>query len=335
MDALREFEPDDRDAIERYAAVDNAVRTSTRRGCTPTTSYRVEMLLRHGWDGEPGRRYLVQATATTSASAAVDTTRLRQPRPGVGRRRRSTPSTAAAASARRRCEQRRRRRPGAWAGPSSAPTAGTTSGRGLRRGPRLRAEVARRSTGASTWRELEPGLADRLYDEALAHAGDYELVRIDGPHARTTCSSRSPSATAAINDAPSTTSRSRTRSSPPTGWRRTRKRQLASGFRFYRIIARHRGTGELAGLTVVTVDSEAPRRAHQHDTSVVRAHRGHRLGLLLKADMMRWLARGRAAAGDPRHLERRVQRPHGRRQRAAGLPGDGRASCEYQSRRPI
>ena len=34
----------------------------------------------------------------------------------------------------------------------------------------------------------------------------------------------------------------------------------------------------------------ARRHGHQHDTSVVRAHRGHRLGLLLKADMMRWLA---------------------------------------------
>ena len=27
----------------------------------------------------------------------------------------------------------------------------------------------------------------------------------------------------------------------------------------------------------------------QYDTSVVRAHRGHRLGLLLKIEMLRWL----------------------------------------------
>jgi RimJ/RimL family protein N-acetyltransferase len=38
------------------------------------------------------------------------------------------------------------------------------------------------------------------------------------------------------------------------------------------------------------VDTESPSHGHQHDTSVVRGHRGHRLGLLLKADMMRWLA---------------------------------------------
>ena len=29
-------------------------------------------------------------------------------------------------------------------------------------------------------RELEPGLADRLYAEALPHAGEYELLRIAG-----------------------------------------------------------------------------------------------------------------------------------------------------------
>ena len=44
------------------------------------------------------------------------------------------------------------------------------------------------------------------------------------------------------------------------------------------------------GHTVVGVDVERPWFALQFDTSVVRAHRGHRLGLLIKIDMMRWLA---------------------------------------------
>ncbi len=66
--------------------------------------------------------------------------------------------------------------------------------------------------------------------------------------------------------------------------------QLASGNRFYRVIARHRETGELAGHSVVLVESERPTIGDQHDTSVLRSHRGHRLGLLLKADMLRWLA---------------------------------------------
>ena len=53
--------------------------------------------------------------------------------------------------------------------------------------------------------------------------------------------------------------------------------------------ARHRDTGELAGHTVVTVEGGDPTQGHQHDTSVVGTHRGHRLGLLLKADMVLWL----------------------------------------------
>jgi hypothetical protein len=40
---------------------------------------------------------------------------------------------------------------------------------------------------------------------------------------------------------------------------------------------------------VVAVSRDQPGWGSQHDTSVVRAHRGRRLGLLLKADMLRWL----------------------------------------------
>ena len=57
----------------------------------------------------------------------------------------------------------------------------------------------------------------------------------------------------------------------------------------FRTFARHRDTGEQAGHTVVLVDVERPQLAHQHDTSVVSSHRGHKLGLLLKTDMNLWL----------------------------------------------
>ena len=61
----------------------------------------------------------------------------------------------------------------------------------------------------------------------------------------------------------------------------------------YTIVARHRATGEPAGITMVCVDEFGPRVAHQEDTSVVRAHRGRRLGLLLKLDMIDWLSHER------------------------------------------
>ena len=57
----------------------------------------------------------------------------------------------------------------------------------------------------------------------------------------------------------------------------------------YTIIARHVGSGEPCGITMLCVDETAPALAHQEDTSVVRAHRGHRLGLRLKLTMADWL----------------------------------------------
>jgi len=57
----------------------------------------------------------------------------------------------------------------------------------------------------------------------------------------------------------------------------------------HRLMARHKETGAWAGHTIVCVDEHCPGFAMQEDTSVVSAHRGHRLGMLLKATMLLWL----------------------------------------------
>jgi GNAT superfamily N-acetyltransferase/RimJ/RimL family protein N-acetyltransferase len=57
----------------------------------------------------------------------------------------------------------------------------------------------------------------------------------------------------------------------------------------YTIVARHRATGDAAGVTIVCVHELRPAIAAQEDTSVVAAHRGHRLGLRLKLSMLEWL----------------------------------------------
>jgi hypothetical protein len=44
---------------------------------------------------------------------------------------------------------------------------------------------------------------------------------------------------------------------------------------------------------MVCVDEFDPGVAHQEDTTVVGAHRGHRLGVLLKLEMLRWIAQDR------------------------------------------
>jgi RimJ/RimL family protein N-acetyltransferase len=133
-----------------------------------------------------------------------------------------------------------------------------------------------------------------MYVEAAAAATDYELVRLVG---------RTPEdllpavaeLTAAINDAPTDDLDIDDEVFPVERIRAYEAAQEGRELRMYRLLARHRVTGELAGHTVVVVEKERPQVAEQHDTSVVAAHRGHRLGLLLKTGMLRWLAEAEPA----------------------------------------
>ncbi len=125
--------------------------------------------------------------------------------------------------------------------------------------------------------------------DAESRAGAYELLRIFG---------RTPSdmvaeiaaITESINDAPTDDLDVEDEVFSPDRIVAFEDGEAARRHRTYRIVARHRATGELAGHTVAAVDSERPGAGWQYDTSVVRAHRGHRLGLLLKIAMLRWLA---------------------------------------------
>jgi GNAT superfamily N-acetyltransferase len=58
------------------------------------------------------------------------------------------------------------------------------------------------------------------------------------------------------------------------------------GLRCYSVAARWDDTGELAGLTQLAVDPTLPTWGFQLITAVTKAHRGHRLGLLIKVAMM-------------------------------------------------
>jgi GNAT superfamily N-acetyltransferase len=86
---------------------------------------------------------------------------------------------------------------------------------------------------------------------------------------------------------------------------RTGTLQRLGLMRGYGIAALHDGTGEMAGFTAVVVDPEEPQWGFQQLTAVVRTHRGHRLGLLVKTAMLdllaaaepqlEWIATGNAA----------------------------------------
>jgi GNAT superfamily N-acetyltransferase len=94
----------------------------------------------------------------------------------------------------------------------------------------------------------------------------------------------------ALNDAP------RDADSAPEVWdaQRVRERVNAnrerSGKHYYSVAAQHDASGELAALTEVIVDPADPGWGHQMITAVIRKHRGHRLGLLVKIAMMDLLA---------------------------------------------
>ena len=62
------------------------------------------------------------------------------------------------------------------------------------------------------------------------------------------------------------------------------------GVRHYAVVARHERTGELVALTELEVDPQVPDWGYQGLTVVTRAHRGHRLGLLVKVAMLELLA---------------------------------------------
>jgi GNAT superfamily N-acetyltransferase len=131
----------------------------------------------------------------------------------------------------------------------------------------------------------DEGRWQRLHDEAAARAGDYELVRLVGPTPPQLLDDLVV-LHAAINDAPLDDP-----DMEEDAWSRDRvlsyDRAMAGRHQtVYRVLARHRSTGEWAGMSMLCVDEFSPSVAFQEDTSVVRAHRGHALGLLMKADML-------------------------------------------------
>jgi GNAT superfamily N-acetyltransferase len=137
--------------------------------------------------------------------------------------------------------------------------------------------------------DVDQDVIARLFAEAEAAAADYTLERLLPPVPDAVLT-QMVEVTAAINDAPMGTL---TFEDEVFDLRRLQDIETArarKGNRSYRMVARHRETGEIGGHTQVVVSPRRPHLGLQADTAVARAHRGHRLGLLLKIAMMRWLA---------------------------------------------
>lgn len=286
---ITRLDPDDARGVEQYVDLANAASTLDCPWEHPRTPLQVAGLLRRGWDGDAPEAFLAHdGTGATVGLVEVWTTdwdnvdlawlwvvvHPEHRRRGVG----STLLEHAFATAR----ELGRTKLGIDGWDSSEAPAAFAAKHGFTWASQA---INRRQY----LRELDLGEVRRMYDAAAAAAHDYELVRIEGRVPDDLLEKVSEMAVA-INDAPTDELDFEDEVFPPERVRRYEDTQILNGHRLYRLLARHRGTGELAGHTVVAVEDERPTIGEQHDTSVVRAHRGHRLGLLLKAGMLLWLA---------------------------------------------
>ncbi len=137
--------------------------------------------------------------------------------------------------------------------------------------------------------DVDQAEVQRLHAAALPRASEYQLERLRPPFTDELLAELV-EVTAAINDAPMG---DLTYEDEKFDLERIQAVEAAAagrGDRIYRVVARRRDTGEIGGHTVVVINPFFPQFGGQGDTAVSRAHRGHRLGLLLKVEMMRWLA---------------------------------------------
>ncbi|WP_168207454.1 GNAT family N-acetyltransferase [Microlunatus elymi] len=128
-----------------------------------------------------------------------------------------------------------------------------------------------------------------LYAEARQAAADYEVVRTQVPTDDQLLAELI-EVTAAINDAPMGELEFEPEKFDLQRLKDFEYAGQQKGERIYRIFARHRHTGVVGGHTVMMVQPSQPTFGNQYDTAVHRDHRGHRLGMLLKIEMMRWMA---------------------------------------------
>ena len=68
------------------------------------------------------------------------------------------------------------------------------------------------------------------------------------------------------------------------------RRVARSGNQYYNVAAVHGAIGQMAALTGLSAAPEVPEWGRQDPTMVARPHRGHRLGMLVKAAMLEWVA---------------------------------------------
>jgi RimJ/RimL family protein N-acetyltransferase len=284
---ITELPADDSDLVREVVDLTNAVNEVDSPWFHPETELNLRNQILHGWDGEPDQHFV-------GVDGGRVVAHLRYFTPGWDNPQLAWLGIAVAPSLRGRgygaqamyylldragSDGRTKIGSDTWEG---NPGEGFLSRRGFVKASQ---SINRRQHLA----EVSLDDVRTVYAEASAAAAAYELVKVVGQTPEDLMPAVA-AMSAAINDAPLDDLDIEDEVFPPERIAAYEQAQLASGGRLYRLLARHRETGELAGHTVAAVEVARPGIGHQHDTSVVRAHRGHRLGLLLKAGMILWLA---------------------------------------------
>ncbi len=284
---LQRLDPRDDHAVTAAMALDDAARAVDTPWEPPSPRRAYVAHLKHGWDGEPAEKWLLWEGDRAIGHLGLRFSRRENlHRAGFGilvhpNERRKGHGTRLFAEALERVGKAGRRLVGTdtLADPGHAAFAERM---GFRKGI---VEVQRRQDLSA----VDHARVEQLRQVARAAAEDYTLIRVAGAVPDELLDAVA-ELTGAINDAPKGDLEVDDEHFDGERIRAFEAARAAEGQRMYRLIARRGTDGPLAGHTIVGVMPELVEWAGQLDTAVLRAHRGHRLGLLLKAEMMAWLA---------------------------------------------
>jgi mycothiol synthase len=142
-------------------------------------------------------------------------------------------------------------------------------------------------------RKLKPAQIARWIDESSAKAAGYRIVWVDWANADDATVAQVAQSYEAINDMPKGEI-----ALEAEHWdvRKTRDRYAfftTMGMDVWTVIATHDATGDGVGFTEINLTPQVPEIVQQQGTAVTPAHRGHALGLWLKAAMLERLVRER------------------------------------------
>jgi len=254
----------------------------------PDTYGLFAMFLREGWDRTPGETWVARGDDGTVVGynridfPDLENLDLASARPVVhpAARRRGT-GRALLRHAGTRAEAHGRTRFDSWTG---AGTAGDAFAEAV--GAKLDLEEVLR---IQHLREIAPGTVAALRATAERSAAGYSLVSWSGPIPEKYYGPLA-GVLNAFNDAPHGAN------TEPEEWTADRVRQRTGQFERagllhgYGVAALADDSGEMTAYSGVLTNPEQPQWAFQQLTAVVRDHRGHRLGLLVKTAMLELLA---------------------------------------------